>query len=454
MNIATICLAILLVHTATVSTWAQNARRIQQSQVFLDYGDRFFGEAVVVPRSDDSASMIVLFRMANDFLSFTRVTDRSDLGGNFKADVNVGIEVRDSIGVIRQRTSWRGTAYANTFEETNSKTDFTHGWATLLVGVGKYVITLEIISQKESSQKRITLPAVEFAPGRTNVPVAVPLIGESLEGGDALRPFVFGGVVPFQAKDAEAIVLVRDSRDGLYDVRIDQEPYDDKSIRWWMVGDVEGEATATPGLLPEISELSTAQRPIVRMKPTGVTSIASVRVRIPVTEMVPGKYRLRIVRKGGTDTLTVPLSVYWEMMPLSLRNLNYAMTILRYVVSDSLHTSLDEGTDAERRTKLMAYWRERDPTPATTFNEHMFEYYRRVDQAFYAYSTIQEPDGARSERGKVYILHGSPSAVKKSLSTKDKPQEIWTYLNKVNTVFTFELEDNGMYKLRDMKAAQ
>lgn len=454
MNIATMCLVVLLAHTSAVTMEAQNARRIQQSQVFLDYGDRFFGEAVVVPRSGDSASMIVLFRMANDFLSFTRVTDRSDLGGNFKADVNVGIEVRDSIGVIRQRTSWRGTAYANTFEETNSKTNFTHGWSTLTIGTGKYVITLEIISQKESSQKRITLPAVEFAPGRANLPVAMPLIGESLDGGEAVRPFVFGGLVPFQAQDAEAIILVRDSREGLYDVRIDQEPYDDKSIRWWMVGDVEGVATASPGVLPEISELSTTQRPIVRMRPTDVSSIASVRVRIPVTAMVPGKYTLRLVRRGGVDTIQLPLTVFWEMMPLSLRNLNYAMTILRYIVSDSLHASIDEGTDAERRTKLMAYWRERDPSRATTFNEHMFEYYRRVDQAFYAYSTIQEPDGARSERGKVYILHGSPSSVKKSLSTKDKPQEIWTYLNKVNTVFTFELEDNGMYKLRDMKAAQ
>lgn len=438
----------------TNSLSAQNTRRMQQSQVFLDYGDRFFGESIVVPRSADSASMLILFRMANDFLSFVRVTDRSDLGGNFKADVNVGIEVRDSIGVIRQRTSWRGTAYANTFEQTNSKTDFTHGWATLRIGPGKYVVTLEILSQKESNQKRITLPAVEFAPFRGDLPVAMPLIGEALSGGEELRPFVFGGMVPFQPRDAEAVILVRDSVRWTYDVRIDQEPYDEKSIRWWMIGDVEGVATSEPGVLPELSEVSMGSRPLIRLRQTDVTTISSVRVRIPVTEMVPGKYKLRLLRRGGGDTISISLTVFWEMMPLSLRNLNYAMTILKYIVPDSLYASLDEGTDADRRTKLMKYWRDRDPTPATTFNEQMFEYYRRVDQAFYAYSTVQEPDGARSERGKIYILHGAPTSVKKSLGVQDRPQEIWTYANKVNKVFTFELQDNGTYKLRDIQAAQ
>jgi len=454
MNVIRMWICVLVCMLAAAGVFAQGSKRLQQSQVFIDYGDRFFGEALVVPLSADTASLIVLFRMANDFLSFTRVADRADLGGNFKADVTVGIEVRDTIGVIRQRVSWRGTAYANTFEMTNSKTDFTHGWATLQMPAGKYVVTLEIISQKESSQKRITLPAVEFAPHRSNLPVALPLVGETVDGEEALRPFVYGGAVPFQSKDAEAVVLTSDAVSRVYDVRIDQEPYDDKSIRWWTVGDVEGVATSQPGLLPEISEYSTSQRPLVRLTQTNVATISSLRVRIPVSEMVPGKYTMRLVPRGGVDTLKLPLAVYWEMMPLSLRNLTYAMTILKYVVSDSVHAVIDEGTDAERRMKLMNYWRERDPTPSTTFNEHLYEYYRRVDQAFYAYSTIQEPDGARSERGKIYILHGAPTAVKKSLSPKDKPQEIWTYSNKVNKVFVFELEDNGTFKLRDIQAAR
>lgn len=435
---------------------AQNSRRVQQSQVFLDYGDRFFGEAIVVPRSSDTASLLVLFRMANEFLSFVKVTDRTDLGGNFKADVSVSIEVRDSIGVIRHRLPWKGTAYANTFEQTNSKTDFTFGWATLALVQGKYRVTLEILAQKESSQKRIVLPDVEFFPQRERLPVALPLIAESVESEDEvlLSPYVFGGSVPFQTRDADALILVRDSVAAVYDMRIDQQPYDDKAIRWWMVGDVEGVATSSPGLLPEISSLSTSQRPTVRLRATNHASISSIRVRIPVTQMVPGKYVIHLVKRGGKDTISIPVSVYWEMMPLSLRNLNYAINIARYVLSDSLHDEINDGTDADRRDKLMRYWRDRDPSPSTTYNEQLHEYYKRVDQSFYAYSTIQEPDGARSDRGKIYILHGAPTATKKSLSPQDKPQEVWTFDNKVNSVFTFELDDSGAYRLKAIRAAK
>ena len=35
--------------------------------------------------------------MANDFLTFTKVSDPNDVRGNYKADMVVGIEVRDTL---------------------------------------------------------------------------------------------------------------------------------------------------------------------------------------------------------------------------------------------------------------------------------------------------------------------------------------------------------------------
>lgn len=429
----------------------QNTRKSPEKQVFVDYGDRFYGEAIAVPTSSgDSASLLVFFRMANDFLTFTKVTDRKDINGNFKADMAVSIEIRDSIGVIRHRIPWRGTAYVNSYEETNSKTDFHFGSATVKVAPNTYSITLEILSQKESNQRRLALPAVAFHPRRTSRTITTPIIAETEVTGDVdqFKPYVFGGNIPFQPQDASALVLVADSVPTEWTVRMVQKPYEEKEIRWWNVGDAEYTIRSLPGYIPSIADVSSTDRPVLTLSNSGPGNVATLVVPVPVTALVPGSYTLSLRRKGASDSLTVPLKVYWEMMPLSLRNLSYAVSIMRYIVDDAVLDSIDDGTDVERRSKLMDFWRRRDPSPATTFNEQLAEYYRRVDKAFYLYSTITEPDGAKSERGKIYILHGSPSSVKKAVGTGDRQQEIWAYSNKVRRSFTFEVDDAGVYRLR------
>lgn len=449
-NVRSIIILIVLGSMVSVAT-GQSTRKSPEKQVFVDYGDRFYGEAIAVPTATgDSASLMVFFRMANDFLTFTKVTDRKDINGNFKADMAVSIEIRDSIGVIRHRIPWRGTAYVNAYEETNSKTDFHFGTASVKVAPNTYSITLEILSQKESNQRRLLLPAVSFQPRRTLRTITTPVIAETEVTGDAdqFKPYVFGGNIPFQPRDASALVLVADSIPTEWTVRLVQKPYEEKEIRWWTVGDAEYTIRSLPGFVPTITDGSSTDRPVLTLTKGGPSNIATLIVPVPVTALVPGSYLLSLRRKGAMDSLTVPLKVYWEMMPLSLRNLAYAVGIMRYIADDAVLDSIDEGTDAERRSKLMDFWRRRDPTPATTFNEQLAEYYRRVDKAFYLYSTIAEPDGAKSERGKIYILHGSPSSVKKAVGTGDRQQEIWAYTNKVRRSFTFEVDDAGIYRLR------
>lgn len=446
-------IVLLLALLGAVTAMAQPpGRKVPERSVFVDYGDRFFGETVVVPGPKaDSATMIVLFRMANDFLLFTTVTDRSDNGGAYRADMAVSIEVRDSIGVIRQRVPWKGVAYTASFEETNSKVDFHYGWASLKIPRGRFTVSLELLTQKESNSKKLTLPDVTFTGASSKRAVTMPLVVEELAeaGSDTYKPYVFGGNVPFQPRDATAIVLVGDSTSATYDYTITQRPYAAGDIRWWMVSDVRGSATARPGVLPYVSDLSTNDRPVIRMAPVdGVRTVASLTIPVPVTALVPGQYDLAYVRQGGSDTIRSSFRVYWEMMPLSLRNLQYAIEIVRYIVTEQEYDALDGGNDTERRGRLMEFWRTKDPTPLTSFNEHQYEYYRRVDAAFYAYATIQEPDGAKSERGKIAILHGQPTSVRKVLGTNDRGQEIWTYANAVAKTFTFEIDDSGIYRLR------
>jgi GWxTD domain-containing protein len=63
-------------------------------------------------------------------------------------------------------------------------------------------------------------------------------------------------------------------------------------------------------------------------------------------------------------------------------------------------------TDEERETFIQEFWERRDPTPLTPRNEYKEEHYRRFEHAL---TTFQEGvPGWRTDRGRVYIVHGPP----------------------------------------------
>jgi len=63
-------------------------------------------------------------------------------------------------------------------------------------------------------------------------------------------------------------------------------------------------------------------------------------------------------------------------------------------------------TDGEREAFIQEFWERRDPTPSTPRNEYKEEHYRRFEHAL---KTFQEGvPGWRTDRGRVYIVHGRP----------------------------------------------
>jgi GWxTD domain-containing protein len=65
--------------------------------------------------------------------------------------------------------------------------------------------------------------------------------------------------------------------------------------------------------------------------------------------------------------------------------------------------------DEEREQFIESFWTRRDPTPGTATNEYRDEYYRRVAVANEKYT--RDVPGWRTDRGRIYILHGEPDEV-------------------------------------------
>ncbi len=105
-----------------------------------------------------------------------------------------------------------------------------------------------------------------------------------------------------------------------------------------------------------------------------------------------------------------------------------AIEYLDLLLTPQEKKSFDQSQKGEERRKLWrSFWKERDPIPATSQNERLIEYFRRIQVADARFSTpIME--GWKSDRGRVYILLGPPEEIYlQDGAQRLEKYEIWIY---------------------------
>jgi GWxTD domain-containing protein len=118
---------------------------------------------------------------------------------------------------------------------------------------------------------------------------------------------------------------------------------------------------------------------------------------------------------------------------------------------------LDLETKEERDRFIEAFWRKRDPNPATPTNEFKEEHYRRLDYAdrFLGRDTFRP--GYRTDRGRFYILLGEPREIQRFEGYAQLvSSELWFYQGDVTLgipsffyLLFYKRDDIGEYRLYD-----
>lgn len=171
-------------------------------------------------------------------------------------------------------------------------------------------------------------------------------------------------------------------------------------------------------------------------------------LHINVEDMELGQYRLIIRNQKQLDTLT--FQNRWLNMPYSLYDLEIATRVLRYITDDETYDNLTSGNSKNREAVFRKFWKEKDPTPETAYNELMFEFYRRVDYAYVQFYTNKNY-GWRTDRGRTYILYGEPQQIQRTTPPNQPPQEIWIY-SQINKRFVFaDIDRKGDFQLIEPK---
>ncbi len=192
-----------------------------------------------------------------------------------------------------------------------------------------------------------------------------------------------------------------------------------------------------------------SSRAAYRVSRNGTGGTCAAVVPVPFARLLLRPYRMTFALSSGTDKFEVVRKgrTVWPDMPFSLKDIDNAIDALRYVTTEAELDSLRRGNMETRRGNLEGFWRSKGGKQETAFNEVMTEYYRRVDLATRDFGTLRQPDGFRSDRGRIYVLYGPPTSTDRTLSPVSGFQEVWTYVRLKKKFMFVDQNKSGTYVL-------
>ncbi|HRP02770.1 MAG TPA: GWxTD domain-containing protein [Candidatus Kapabacteria bacterium] len=417
---------------------AKAQKNKNDKSVYFTYGVNLYTDALIIPDiKKDSAEVYIIFKFVYDALQFTQVNPLEN-PKPYRAIAESEIIFTDEQGIIRGRLHWNDTLFVDTFEETNAKDKFLFGQVSKKLVSGNYKVSVELLNKVRQDNNinnfDIKIPASQHAN------IYKPIFGDFKDiKQTCFTPFIWDNKINFSSKSAFAIIAISNTKLGeqfFFTLKRLESKYID-----FETDSIDFTSSAT--VIDNKSLTFDRNTNCWNFLPSQDLQDAYLLINLPSNKFTPGKYSLTIFSENVKKEFN--FNVEWIDMPYSLQDLEYSYKLLYYILTDQQYDELTSGNDKEIMHKLSDYWKSKDPTIGTPFNEAMYQYYQRADYAFFNFQTIQEKDGAKTIRGKIYILYGKPDAIKNSFVSA-KSQEVW-YYKKINKKFIFEIKDKGIFEL-------
>jgi GWxTD domain-containing protein len=424
---------------------------------YYNYGSRFFAEMHLMPSdSPDSVKADLMIRISYSTLNFVKPQGEITVQDVFEAYPYVEAEIKDSQGIIRELIEWRDTVETDDYNSTMARDIYLNGLAETTLINDEYSAIVKLYDQNLSLVKEVKIPTIKKTEFFTKPSMTDPILSKrtysDIEDKDLYIPYVFENRIPFSDDSPALLVSVSYDDDfPSYDYSIKLDSQDISGLEWKNSTELKGRITPIEnvalthqeinedGLIYTISQKNDLSNEMI----SGVLVID-----FPKENLVPGTYTLTLVKTNSNDTLTHSFKVKWMNMPLSLYNYKYAAEMMYYILTEEALDRLDDGSEEAIRLKVWYYWIDHDPTPSTLYNEAMEAYFDRVDYAYYNFKTFNQSDGAKSARGKIYILKGEPQEILRSIND-GIITERWIYPN-LKQEFVFTTENNSNYDLKEI----
>jgi GWxTD domain-containing protein len=172
-------------------------------------------------------------------------------------------------------------------------------------------------------------------------------------------------------------------------------------------------------------------------------------IPLPINKLEADSYKLTIETRQDTlkSLKEFTFNVIWPLQPRSLSNFKLAVNALKYIATEEEIDQMTSSSYGKSTKAFRNFWQKRNPDTTNAYNPAMAEYYRRVDETINRFSSSNDTDGYHTDRGRIFILFGSPSIINRLLKPNKPHTEIWTY-EKLKQRFTFtDQNKSGNYIL-------
>jgi len=175
-------------------------------------------------------------------------------------------------------------------------------------------------------------------------------------------------------------------------------------------------------------------------------SVLSVLYALPTDSLSEGDYKLDI--SAGNIRQKISFSVVWFKKPTYLYELDLALRPMRYLLSEQEFDSAKDMSSVQLATWFKSFWKDRDPSPQTLYNELLFEYYQRVNESNFKFRS-RSKEGWETDRGKIFILFGPPKSIENGrYASHSLPYIIWQYADSLKFIFV-DKKRNGEFNLTE-----
>ncbi len=343
--------------------------------------------------------------------------------GEFRSTYEVSIFAVDSDDMVQGTRIWREEAVRSRFDETRSEDQYHQAHTYFILSPGNYTFTANLVDLDNRSQYNASREIDITSTPLDELVISDILLTASVES-------QIENLVPYVRNEIS-------------------EQIDSFLIYFTIHAPIEQPTSAflQCTLMAEEDTTYTVRKTLLLNNPL---SNHYIPVRIEEIRETEQTISLHL----QLDSLEVEQSswihIVWTGFSHLIEDVEQAIEQTRYVASRTEIREMRKNEGEAKREALLAFWEEYDPTPNTSRNELMDEYYRRV-----AYANINFDNslpgnnrGWETDMGMVHIIYGLPDYIERHpFDLYSKPYEVWFYYNKGWEFVFIDVNLVGDYRL-------
>ena len=334
---------------------------------------------------------------------------------SFFASYDVSISLRNKKGKRILRKMWSDSIITNDYIQTQSKYRTKKHFVNLKVGKDEYVIDSELYDKdtRNKGSKRIKL---DFSKKDKTPILFEPIIVTNLEGNWGFND----GEFPLTGK---RITNIDNGLTLIISGFVDTGQF---QVEMFLDGKNEKDGIIV------IDNNETSDGYFITRYKLKKDDLSTIGINL----------KLIIKQNGRERSLFKNISIFKPGLSGFIKNVENSFQQMKYILTNDERKKAKGKKGKELESLFLSFWKERDPTPNTSINELMEEYYIRVNYVN-EYFNMSWREGWETDFGMIYILFGPPDQIERSNSTSTSSSiyQVW-YYSRLNKQFVFK-DQNG-----------